>query len=96
MRKQCTICKKTNHAKKDCYFKDRNRRIKVNFLAEAAETHISDASENDKMYVVASGSTCHMTNVKTDLTHTKQYTQCIKVGEKIQSMTAKEIGKFGI
>jgi hypothetical protein len=47
----------------DCYFKDRNKRNMVNFLAEAAETHMSDASKNDKMYVVDSGSTCHMTNV---------------------------------
>ncbi|PNF26041.1 hypothetical protein B7P43_G06357 [Cryptotermes secundus] len=49
MRKQCTVCKKTNHAEKDCYFKDRNKRRKVNFLAEAAETHMSDAREKDKM-----------------------------------------------
>ncbi|PNF39991.1 hypothetical protein B7P43_G15692 [Cryptotermes secundus] len=93
-RKQCTVCKKTNHAEKDCYFKDRNKRSKVNFLAEAAETHVSDANEKDKMYEVDSGSTCHMTNVKTDLIHTKHYTQCIKVAKKNQSMTAKEIGSF--
>ncbi|PNF34313.1 hypothetical protein B7P43_G15815, partial [Cryptotermes secundus] len=93
-RKQCTVCKKTNHAEKDCYFKDRNKRSKVNFVAEAAETHVSDASEKDKMYVVDSGSTCHMTNVKTDLIHTKQYTQCIKVAKNNQSMTAKEIGNL--
>jgi hypothetical protein len=93
-RKQCTICKKTNHTEKDCYFKDRSKRNKVNFLAEVAETHMSDASKNDKMYVVDSGSTCHMTNVKTDLTHSKQYTQRIKIAKKSQSMTAKEMGNL--
>jgi hypothetical protein len=94
MRKQCTICKKTNHPEKDCYFKDRDKRSKVNFLAEAVETRVSDVSKNNKMYVVDSGSMCHMTNVKTDLTHTKRNTQCIKVAKKNQRMIAKEMGNL--
>jgi hypothetical protein len=55
---------------------------------------MSDASKNYKPYVVDSGSTCHMTNVKTGLTHTKQYTQRIKVAKKNQNMTAKEMGNL--
>jgi hypothetical protein len=53
---------------------------------------MSDANKNNKMYVVESGSTCHMTNMKTDFTHTKQYTQHIKTAKKNQSMITKEIG----
>jgi hypothetical protein len=45
--------------------------------------------------VVDSGSTCHMTNVKTDLTHSKRCTQHIKLAKKSQSMTARD-GQFGI
>ena len=55
---------------------------------------MSDGSKKDKMYVVNSGSTCDVTNEKTDLIHTKQYTQCIMAAKKNQSMTAKEIGNL--
>jgi hypothetical protein len=53
---------------------------------------MSDANKNNKMYVVDSGTTCHMTNMKTNFTHTKQYIQNIKTAKKNQSMIAKEIG----
>jgi hypothetical protein len=53
---------------------------------------MSDANKTNKMCVVDSGSTCHMTNIKTDFTHTKQYTQHIKTAKENQSMIAKEIG----
>jgi hypothetical protein len=35
-----------------------------------------------------------MTNVKADLIHSKQYTHCIKVAKKNQSMTSIEIGNI--
>jgi hypothetical protein len=53
---------------------------------------MSEANKNNKMYVVDSGSICHMTNIKTDFTHTKQYTQHIKTAKKNQRMIVKEIG----
>jgi hypothetical protein len=81
-----------NYAEKDCYFKDRNKKEKISLFAEVAETYNSETTINNRMYVVDSGSTCHMTNIKTDLTQVKQYTQCIKIAKKNQNMTAEEMG----
>jgi hypothetical protein len=91
-KKECAICRKTNRDEKDCYFKDRNKKEKINFFAEVAETYNSEATINNRMYVVDSGSTCHMTNIKTDLTHIRQHTQCIKISKKNKNMIAEEMG----
>jgi hypothetical protein len=40
------------------------KRKKINFFAEVAETSNSEATINNRMYVVDSGSICHMTNIK--------------------------------
>jgi hypothetical protein len=91
-KKECTICRKTNHDEKDCYFKNRNKKYKVNFFAGVAQTHICDANKNNKIYVVDSGCTSHMTNIKTDLTRTKPYTRYILTSKKNQTMISEEIG----
>lgn len=85
------ICKKNNHAEKNCYFRDReskhNRSAteKVSFL-----TQVTDRTR----WVVDSGTTSHMVNSKEYLCNTSKINSRIEVAKTSETMPAKEIGSM--
>lgn len=85
----CTICKKTNHDEKDCYFrKDKNKgnNKKIPFLIEQQTADASD-------WIVDSGSTSHMVNDISALQEKKRISSEIMLAKKGRTMKADGIGR---
>lgn len=87
----CKICKKNNHAEKDCYFRDRetkhqkNNTEKVSFLTQTSHT---------VKWVVDSGTISHMVNRKEYLNNTSRINSSIGVAKTDETMIAKKIGSM--
>lgn len=87
--RECGICKKTNHAEKDCFFKSRQRHgqkppNRTAFLTRNSSTE----NVNPISFVIDSGSTAHMSNnpqIFTDFKRMKSDVSLAKRGEKMQS-----------
>jgi len=85
----CSICKKTNHTDKNCFFrKDRNKKTekeeKVSFLAMKTDKGME--------WIVDSGTTSNMTNNRDNLKHFKKMNTKIGVAKVNESMTAEGTG----
>lgn len=86
--KQCSICKKTNHEERNCFFRNNRSKPKeqnVSFLT--GSVHSGSAE-----WIVDSGSTCHMTNDKTTLVKCKAVKTDIGLAKKSVSMSAEQVG----
>lgn len=86
----CTICKKNNHAEKDCYFKKKHETAnqKVSFLTMNCE----EKHKRNIDFVVDSGCTSHMSNNKTLFENIQEKKCEILVAKDKESMEAQGIG----
>lgn len=92
----CTICKKTNHSDKDCYFrksnlgsKDTNKSF-ISFLSVDQTNY--NRSKDFSEWVIDSGSSAHMVNNDLLLDNTKDMVSEISVAKKCESMNAFKVG----
>lgn len=86
----CSICKKTNHVDKDCYFRqDKGKRTdnkKVSFLLGAS-------SVGSSSWIIDSGSTSHMVNNDSLLTNKEKVNSEITLAKKGKTMRADSVGQ---
>ncbi|KAM0730296.1 Retrovirus-related Pol polyprotein from transposon TNT 1-94 [Formica fusca] len=84
---KCSICKKTNHTEKNCYFRNKyNNENKVAFLT--GKTIASDT------WIVDSGCTSNMTNKEGSILNMKKINSVIGVAKSSETMIAKGHGSI--
>jgi len=90
--KQCSICKKTNHMEKNCFFrKDKNGDgTKMSFLTEREELR----GIKHTNFIVDSGSSCHMASDNTLFSKLTINKSKIMVAKKNESMQAEGKGEI--
>lgn len=101
-REGCSICKKTNHTEKTCYFrKNKNKKNKDEEKVSFLTSKIAKVKTKDKIsfmttelnkgdtWIVDSGTTANMTNKCENIVNFKKINTKIAVAKINESMTAK-------
>lgn len=85
---KCSICKKTNHTDKNCYFRNKNNKKEE----EAKVASLTTKTDFSDSWIVDSGCTSNMT--KSNIQQMKKITTTVGVAKTSVSMDAKGIGKM--
>lgn len=92
--KYCTICKKSNHTEEQCYFRDKSVQEtgKVNKGNKGAcLTRQLNRSDD---WVVASGTTTHMTNTTKNMSNIRKINSTVGVAKENETMRVEAVGSL--
>ncbi|KYM96030.1 Copia protein [Cyphomyrmex costatus] len=88
--KKCNICKKNNHEEKDCYFRDK----KQNKNEDKKVALLTSEMIEENSWIVDSGSTSNMTNIKSYFKELKKSNTTISIAKTEESMKAYREGSI--
>lgn len=90
--KFCSICKKTNHIKENCFFKNKSEQESSKATKRNKVSYLAREVGKSQDWVVDSGTTTHMTNTTKELTNIRKINSTVGVAKANESMKVEAVG----